>query len=453
MSRPPIVTPALLEGIGLAWALGMSFLTAAYFVSYLSGLPMPACIVLATTAAVLLTGCTIVKTRQRTQAMMQRAQVPSPWLAGGYLRLGAWACVALPVLMTVWMAVRSPIAGWDGWSVWAYKAVAFASGGPPFTYFRDQVTLQTHPDYPLNVPIAESLFLHLPGQLALAGASLIGPACFAALLCLVYAGLERLYGAGSAVVGVAILATLPIWIANVPSGSADVPLALYTGGAAVYLLLWTAQRQTRDVIVAGLLAGGAAWTKKEGTAIAVVTLTVLIVIELWRARNKSQFTISPILLPLGAAGVMSLPWLLFLRFREPLSRDFNPVTLKALLGHADRIPHVALVVGQQMLTWSNWGPFWLLLAAGLVMYAKRLSAAERALATLLAAQIGVYMVVFVFSNWQSYLAHAQGTMDRLLLQATPLAVLLFIACWSGSDRVREYDIATRDTEPAAPKAA
>jgi len=36
--------------------------------------------------------------------------------------------------------------------------------------------------------------------------------------------------------------------------------------------------------------------------------------------------------------------------------------------------------------------------------------------------------VFEFSNWQPYVAHAQGTLDRLLLQATPLACLTLIAC-------------------------
>src|SRR5207244_604060 len=87
---------------------------------------------------------------------------------------------------------RSPLASFDAWSVWAFKARMFALGGPRPDYFRDHVTLHTHPDYPLNLPLAEAALFRLPASLALSRAGLLGPACLAALPLLAYAAGEIL---------------------------------------------------------------------------------------------------------------------------------------------------------------------------------------------------------------------------------------------------------------------
>lgn len=415
---------AIVEAIGLGWALGLAYLTAVYFVCYLAALPVVACAAIAVVVACLLTAVTVkLAMLPRSAASMARQS-----RATIYGRLVAAACALLPLVATVWMAVGSPLAGWDGWSIWAFKAVAFADGGPALSYFRDATTLHTHPDYPLNVSIAESLALHLPSGIALSLATLLGPACFAALLCLVYSGLTRLYGVGVAVIGTAVLAALPIFVYNVPAAGADVPLSLYMGGSAIYLLLWWTYRRRRDAVLACLLAGGAAWTKKEGLAIAAVVLSVYMGFELWSAWRHRRLPRGAAAMPLLAALAIPLPWLLFVRLVHPLPRDFDPVTLTTLIHHLGRLPRVALLVGQQMLVWDNWGPFWIVLAVVLILRARYLAPAGRALIVLLGGQIGLYIGVFAFSNWQSYVAHAQGTLDRLLLQATPLAVLNLVVC-------------------------
>lgn len=415
---------AIAEAIGLGWALGLAYLTAVYFICYLCALPMVACVAVAVVTTCLLTAVTW----RLTMLPRCAANVVQQSRTVIYGRLVAAACAMLPLAATAWMAVRSPLAGWDGWSIWAFKAVAFADGGPALRYFRDPTTLHTHPDYPLNVSIAESLALHLPGGLALPLATLVGPACFVALLCLVYSGLARLYGAGAAAIGTAVLAALPIFVYNVPAASADVPLALYTGGSATYLLLWWTYRQRRDALLACLLAGGAAWTKKEGLAIAAITLGVYVGFELWQAWRQRRLPRGAAVMPLIAALAIPLPWLLFVRLVHPLPRDFDPVTLTTFIHHLARLPHVALLVGQQMLMWDNWGSFWILLGLVLVARGRDLAPAGHALIALLGGQIGLYIGVFAFSNWQSYVVHAQGTLDRLLLQATPLAVLCLVVC-------------------------
>jgi hypothetical protein len=51
---------------------------------------------------------------------------------------------------------------------------------------------------------------------------------------------------------------------------------------------------------------------------------------------------------------------------------------------------------------------------------------------LLLGQFGIYVVAFVFSDWQPYTAHVQTSLDRLLVQAVPLALLLLIEATSPS---------------------
>jgi hypothetical protein len=420
----PGATTRGIEVIGLTWALGIGYLTSAYFVCYIVHLSIATGIVLSLVISCLLTGATLrgTRTRRPMTGHTQEARVYT------YLRAAALCCAALPVVIMTWMSVRSPLAGWDGWSIWAFKGVAFAQGGPPMSYFRDPTTLHTHPDYPLNLPLAESILFHLPTPFALPLATLLGPACFAALLCIFYAGLARIYGLLFAAVGTAILTTIPIFVDNVPAGGADVPLCLYAGGAATYLLVWWTRGEIRDAVLAALLAGGAAWTKKEGLAIAVVILGVAVVYEVVARRRNHGVSFGCRIAALCTACAIPLPWFLFVRMQHPLPRDFDPVTVTTLGNHLDRLPHLVVLVGQQMVTWGNWGAFWIVLGCAIVWNGRRLAAPGRALAALLATQVGVYVVVFVFSNWQPYDAHAQGTLDRLLLQATPLAVLVLLAC-------------------------
>jgi hypothetical protein len=243
------------ELLGLGWALGLALFTACYFALYLAGVPSGAAIVpalLVTTGGVAL----IVRLIWST-----RAGEAAPEDTGSHsLALGGLGLAALQVAVATWMALRSPLASWDAWSFWALKARMFALGGPRPGYFHDPVTLYTHPDYPLNLPLAEAALFRLPGNLSLELAALIGPACLAALLLLYYAGLGRLYGHTAAGLATIALAAIPALVTQAAGGNADVPLALYLGGASLYLLLWWRLRRPLDALLAGLLAGGAIWT-------------------------------------------------------------------------------------------------------------------------------------------------------------------------------------------------
>ena len=128
--------------------------------------------------------------------------------------------------------------------------------------------------------------------------------------------------------------------------------------------------------------------------------------------------------------LVPLPWLLFTHIVHPLGRDFLPLTPAMFVAHAGRLPHIATFFALQMLAFKSWSLLWVVLAGALLLVARRLTPSGRGLLLLLLGQLGMYVVAFVFSDWQPYTAHVQTSLDRLLMQTVPLALLLLVEATS-----------------------
>lgn len=432
----------LAETLGLAWALGLVLFTSLCFALYCCGVreDMTVPLALMPTLGAIVVGTRLLSARRRAddglgEPRYTSARPASDWGAAASQRsqtvrhlpiamCGALIVVAAVVGHAAWLALRAPLSAFDAWSIWAFKARMFVLGGPRPSYFHALTTLHTHPDYPLNLPLAEAALFHLPGALGLSLAALLGPACLAALVLLFFAGLTRLHGSAVAAAATVALALVPALSIQSAGGDADVPLALYLGGAALYLLLWWRFRAVTDAVLMALLAGGAIWTKKEGLAVAALLLAAFALGELlragdaWRARawNALRIVLCAVALP--------LPWLLFTRLAHPLGRDFLPLTAQVFATHADRLPHIVVWFSLQMLYIANWSLLWIVLASVVLLANRRLSGSGRAMLALLIGQLSIYALAFVFSDWQPYTDHLRTSVDRLLAQAVPLALLV-----------------------------
>jgi len=416
------------EAIGLAATLGVALYTSGVFALYLCGLSGgdAAFLALPPALCVLLLGGRALRTARRGEAAPDGGGPRAAIVAGSLVMVAQVAFAA-------YGAVRAPFGSWDAWSFWALKARMFAAGGPLPGYFHDPVTVYTHPDYPLNLPLAEAAFLRVPGPIGVVTAGLVGVALFAGLLLLFYHGLRRLYGRVTAALGTAILALVPALPLQAAGGDADAPVAAYAGAAALYLLLWWRKRRVADALLAGLLAGGAAWTKREGLPIAVLVLLALAAGEAVARDRPARGRIGAVAGATLAGALVSAPWLTFVAWAHPIGTDFLPLTPAVLLSNAGRAPHITLRFLLETCVIGNWSLLWVLLAAILVMAAlsRRLSAQACGLLLLLAAQFGVYASVYLFSGWASYTLHIQASIDRLYAQAVPLAVLALVEATQG----------------------
>ncbi len=411
------------EAVGLAWALGMAIFTAASFVCYLADLPVATATgaALLAAAAGLLVGPRVPWPR-RADATWADIRVGSRVVY--VLSLGI---VLIQVAVAVWVATHSLLRHGDAWTVWSPKARLFALGRLPRGYFTSHVW-STHPDYPLNLPLAEAPFFRLPDPLGLTLASLVGAGCLVALLLLFYAGMARLYDCAMAALATAAMALVPPMAVLAGYGYADVPLALYGGASALYLLLWWRCRQPRDLALMGLLAGGAIWTKKEGLLMAVLLLLALIAGEAARRQAPRRARALAVLGATAAAALLPLPWLVFSLVAHPVGRDFLPVTPAVFVAHLGRLPTIAASLPREALNLRRWGPFWPIVGAAvaIALASRRLGPAGWGLLLLLAAQLGLDGMGYVFSDWSPYAAHIDTSLYRLMLQAVPLAVLLLV---------------------------
>ena len=397
MRRTISCFPACAEALGLAWAVGIALYTAVLFVLALSGAPFLALeipsLALALAAGILAGRLLYVK---------RKPEIHPTDAAGAYATAGGLCLVCLSVAFSAWQALRSPLDyGSDAWAIWAFKAKIFQHGALNSGYFHSPLTFFTQPDFPLNFSIAEAVVIRLAGSHGVDGAALLGPACLAALLFLFYAGISRLYGQFVGALIAATLAALPHMSSQAAIGYADVPLAMYAGGAALYLLLWWHRRQRLDLFVMGLLAGGAIWTKKEGLVIAAALLAVATVYELLLREVRQSERWQNLGLAVAGTGAISLPWIICLLVTRPITKggDLLPLTFANFVGHAYRIPSIAGSFARQMLAIHNWELLWVVLAGALVFRNRHLPRSSCALLVVLLIQLCAYFQAGLFSTW------------------------------------------------------
>lgn len=409
------------EIVGLGWALGLASFTSIGFTLYVSGLPYASAVIpaLALALVAVVVGSRVLRAARRDDVVRENAAAVPITVVG----LGV---AIAQVALAIWMALHSLFGGWDAWVIWAFKARMFAFGGPRPGYFHDPRALYEHPDYPLNIPLAGAALFRLPGTIGIHVAAIIAPACLASLLLIFFSGLTRLYGADMAALAVGALALVPLLTRNAALGYVDVPVAMYAGAANLHLVLWWRYRRIPDVVLMGLLVGGAIWTKKEGLGIAGLLLLVFIAAEASHRDVRPHERIRNMALACGAAVLLPLPWLIFSRVVRPIGGDFLPLTPAVFVANTGRIPHILLSNVLELLNVVHWSVLWVMLTGLLVLAIRRLTVCGRLLLLLLVGHLVVYNMAYVFSNWEPYTAHIDTSLARLVLQIVPLGLLLLL---------------------------
>jgi len=414
------------EGVGVSWALGLALLTIVLFilnVCHINGVG-------ATYAGLVLTligiggGIIALRHARRVDTRVSR-QGPSRQGLSWIATIGV-AIAAAQIALSCWLALRAPLVPWDAWAIWAFKGRMFAAGGLDLSYFHASSTAFSHPDYPLLLPLLEGTLFRLTGASGTVLAALVSPACLAALALLFFAGLSRLYGCAIGAVTTGLLTLAPALPRQAANGYADIPLAMYDGGAALYLLLWWRLRRPADAILMGLFAGGALWTKKEGAVAAGLILFVYIVGEAWRQNVSWRERLQNVVYPLLATMIVAAPWWIFTRLVHPIGGDFLPLTPATFLANVSRIPHIAELAVAQLLTFSAWSLLWIVLLGSVLVAARRLPIQGWALLGVLLGQMVIYLLSYVFSSWQPYTLHIATSFDRLVAQTVPVAVLVLL---------------------------
>ncbi len=328
----------------------------------------------------------------------------------------------------------------DAIANWAFKGKAFLyNRGVHAEFLKDPAYPYMHPEYPLNVPLAQT-WLHLWMGVEPPDDWAIQILCFgfyASVVGLFYAAVRRWTGRARALAFTALLAITPTLLAQASGLMADVPAATYYLGCILYLLVFWRQGGKREhLILAAVFAGLGAWTKSEGGAFLLIVCLVLVLRVLVRGFETVNSKFKALAIFVVLAFLIATPWKLFQNAHgigddmlTHLMDKLNAEGLGAVLQTAgERLPTVSAYL-TDMLAYGEFGLFWpALTLVAIVSPLALLRKDNWALSLILLAWIGFVLFTYLVTH-QDFVWHMNFSLDRLLVQILPIGFVLLAFTW------------------------
>ncbi|MBI3795855.1 MAG: glycosyltransferase family 39 protein [Deltaproteobacteria bacterium] len=173
-------------------------------------------------------------------------------------------------------SILNPHGEWDAWAIWNLHARFLFRGNEHWTALFTPGIGWTHQSYPLLLPGAIARCWSYLGKETLWIPGLVGGCFTFATVGLLLGGVHQLRGPLSGYLAAVVLMGTPLFYALGADQMADVPVGYFFLATLLLLVLhdYGAEPQDGYLVVAGLMAGCAAWTKDEGLVFVFVVLTV-----------------------------------------------------------------------------------------------------------------------------------------------------------------------------------
>ena len=354
-----------------------------------------------------------------------------------YLVLAASSVTFLVLL------IRAPHGGWDAWAIWNLKARYIFRGGANWKNAFSSVLSFSHPDYPLLIPLS------VAGSWILLGTDTpIVPGAISfiftfATVILLSSSLTILRSRGQGyAAGLALLGS-SLFIVEGSHQYADAPAAFFYLAAAVLLALYDAASRPdkRLLVLAGVVAGFAAWTKNEGTLF-LVAITASRLLIGFRGKPLTAHLKETIPVLMGAAPAV----VLLLIFKTQVAGAANDILSERLVAGAPtdvlstlsplqkllspaRYSQTANAFLLEMWRFGGWTvSVMILLAAYLGALGVSVAGSNRRTINTLVCILSIMMagLFFVFILTPYDLSwHLTSALPRLLLQLWPSFLLTF----------------------------
>jgi hypothetical protein len=251
----------------------------------------------------------------------------------------------------------------------------------------------------------------------------LGPAFLLALLAVLGTALRRRLEPAGALTLLALLVTTPALVFVSTTGYADLPLAALFTAAALFALEALEGAGRRSETIAAALAASLALVKREGALLGAELVVLLAVALALRhgVGRAARFLAAAVPVALVVAG----PWFLFAARHDLVGKDFLPVSVGTLWANVDRLPALAVMLADVLVRPGVFGFLWPAVAlTGALRWRGWRRPGARFLGALILAALAVDAGVFVFSGVNPYTVHVISALDRLVLHAAPVAVLL-----------------------------
>ena len=353
--------------------------------------------------------------------------------------LGLGLVSALGIRASAWLARfdAQPLGFWDAFAIWNLKArfFFFAGGDHWIRAFSDAI-VWSHTDYPILLPLNVARLWFYIGSPSQSASGLLSVVFVLLGVALLFGAIARpcgrtlAFGATFALLATPALMRQSVW------QIADIPLSFYLSASlALVLAAGRCSRPNANLLMlAGLLAGCAAWTKNEGNLFAIaITVSIALVGVGNHFRDRATLALHfarGLALPLLVVAFMKISF----AGESDLVTDFGADSLGRTL-EFER--HAMIVVSFVRSLLSLAGIPLLAVLTALAVAARfratmqpgrMVAAATLALALQLAGDYGVYLVTDRDLAW-----HLGTSNLRLLVQLWPSALLLIFTSLETSD--------------------
>jgi hypothetical protein len=337
------------------------------------------------------------------------------------------ACSIHVFLLRSW---ARPDGGWDAWAIWNLRARFLFRGGG---HWRDAFSvLLPHPDYPLLLPAAVARAWTYLGRETVWAPITIALVFWLATAGLLQNSLASLRSSRQGMLAALVYLSTQTVLTVATWQYADVPLGFFFL-ATVVLFLWHDRfgEETKGLLVlAGIMAGMAAWTKNEGLLFVVVVALARLAAMTVRAGRRTGAR-QMVAFTLGLAPLLLLGG--GLKLVQSASNDVlagqGLGATSARLGDWSRYGQVLWAWLAEVIVFGNYVSGVLLAYFLLVGWAPR-EQRHGGLAfcvCVLGLMIGGYSLVFLVTPYDLQW-HLETALRRLLVQLWPLALLcIFIA--------------------------
>jgi hypothetical protein len=422
----PRIGPVLDVALGVGWGLGASSVT--WFLWLLMiGRPATGYVVTEIALFSALTAiCFLVRRR-----FDGGATPPTPAPANRLLRRTLTGCLALLVVSSlVVFAVRwsaEPHGHWDAFSIWNLRARFLYRGGPHWQDGSSPALDWSHPDYPLLIPASVARAWTFLGHESTLAPALIGLVFTLATAGLLGAVIASLRNSTQGVLAALVLLGTPVFLMIGFWQIADAPLAFFMLATVGLLCLHdrTGAAGKGGLILAGMMAGFAAWTKNEGLLFLACLFPARLAVRGFAIGWKGAFRdMLPLLLGLLPVALLLVYFKAYLAPPNDLVAGQGPQSTLGRLTDAGRYALIVRAFGRDFLT--TIGPGAVLVLALAFMLLGRAPRAARPAAALpllvvLLMLLGYFAVYLTTPHDLSW--HLGSSLHRLYIQLWPLALL------------------------------
>jgi hypothetical protein len=374
-------------------------------------------------AAAVLAGWVAISRHGPSGARRKSAEVAN----GRVSRPLLWAAAVVMSLAALCVGVRvftAPHGDWDAWASWNMKARMIYLGGDHWRDVFSGLLPDAVPEYPLLLPLSVAGLWLTVGSPAAIAPALLAAAFGCATVLTLGSGLSLLRSKSQGLLAGAVLAATPFFVIHESSQYADVPLAYFFLATLVLLALYDREPDSRLLLMAGLTAGLAAWTKNEGLVFLVAV-----------AASRLIFTRRRRVLLWYLAGAAP-PMIMFVYLKWFLASASNQMVVgQGLHSTLDRVADISRyrIIGNafvdQFARVGDWPISILLLLFLYAVVQGFRDKAERGpglrplsaiLILMLAAYFGFYLITPFDLQF-----HLQVSLNRLMMQLWPSALFVY----------------------------